>query len=88
MQVGQPNLDGWGTTMPDKPMIAGDHTFSADQSFDGMIGGDAVVATGVTLALSGMVGGNLIVENGAVVELSGMVGGAVVNRGGIVRSVS
>jgi len=63
-------------------MIAGDHVFTEDTRFDGMISGDAWVRRGVVLSLKGMVGGNVIVEDGATLRLSGMVGGRIDCRGG------
>ena len=64
-----------------KPMIRGQHTFEEDGEFDGMIGGNATVKSGVSITLSGMVGGNLTVEADAHVTLTGMVGGKVLGNG-------
>lgn len=70
-----------------RAMIAGDHLFSHSGEFDGMIGGDVVVAEGVELTLNGLVNGDLLVRSGAVVRLGAMVGGAVINKGGTVLNV-
>lgn len=64
-----------------QPMIKGDHTFRDSGRFAGMISGNAVVTSGVTLALSGMIGGDLTIERGARVHLTGMVGGDVLGEG-------
>lgn len=65
-----------------RPIIGGDHLFERDSTFDGMIGGDAILAAGVTVDLGGMVGGDVIVREGAVLHLTAMVGGDVILRGG------
>ncbi|MEM9436201.1 MAG: hypothetical protein AAGA15_04105 [Pseudomonadota bacterium] len=66
-----------------KPMIKGDHTFRRDGTFDGMISGNAVVPSGVTVSISGMIGGDLTAEDGAKVHLTGMVGGEVLGEGDV-----
>lgn len=68
-------------------MIKGNHRFTEDSTFDGMIGGTATVAAGITVRLDGMVGGDLVVvEDGATVHLSGMVGGRIdCKRGQVIR---
>ncbi|TXB71300.1 hypothetical protein FQV27_00485 [Paracoccus aurantiacus] len=68
-------------------MIAGDHLFSESGRFDGMIGGDVVVAEGVELTLHGLVNGDLLIRAGAIVKLGAMVGGAVINKGGTVLTI-
>lgn len=68
--------------MMQKAMIAGDHLFSSNAEFDGMIGGDVTVADGVELKLKGMVNGDLLIGQGATVHLDAMVCGDVVNKGG------
>lgn len=67
-----------------KPMITGDHTFQRDGTFDGMISGDAVVRSGITVSISGMIGGNLTIEHGARVRLTGMVGGDLLGEGELI----
>ncbi|MFV0386097.1 hypothetical protein [Paracoccus sp. (in: a-proteobacteria)] len=67
---------------PDRPMIFGDHVFNESGAFNGMIGGDATVAPGVTLSMAGMIGGDLIVRSGATVHLRGIVAGELVTEGG------
>ncbi|MEM7724116.1 MAG: hypothetical protein AAF376_17345 [Pseudomonadota bacterium] len=66
-------------------MIKGDHVFSRDGAFDGMIGGTATIKAGAVVKLSGMVGGDLVVERGATVHLTGMVGGRILNDGQVIR---
>jgi cytoskeletal protein CcmA (bactofilin family) len=61
--------------------IAGPHRVSEDLLLQGMITGDATVASGVTLDLQGTVTGDLHVEPGARVMLRGTVSGSVVNHG-------
>ena len=56
------------------PTIAGDHLFTENGSFSGMIGGSDTVAPGVELMLSGSVGHDLHVGSGAVVHMTGTVG--------------
>ena len=65
-----------------RPMIMGDHTFTENGEFHGMIGGNATVSSGVEVTFHGMIGGDLVVEHGAVARLAGVVGGNTVNRGG------
>jgi UDP-3-O-[3-hydroxymyristoyl] glucosamine N-acyltransferase len=65
-------------------MLRGDHVFATDDRFDGMIGGNAIIAPDVTVDLSGMVGGDLIVGARATVRLNAMVAGNVVNHGGTI----
>lgn len=68
------------------PMIMGDHRFSDNCVFDGMISGTATVAKGIEIGLRGMVAGDLVIEAGAVVNLTGMIGGDVINNGGKINS--
>ncbi|MEJ6402114.1 hypothetical protein [Yoonia sp. 2307UL14-13] len=65
-----------------KPMIKGNHTFTDNESFDGMIGGNATVPANISVTISGMIGGTITVEAGATVTLTGMVGGKLINNGG------
>lgn len=64
-----------------KTMIEGDHTLHVDGAFDGMIGGNATVVSGVAVEISGMIRGNLIIEPGAKVRLMGMIGGKILGDG-------
>ncbi|WP_417268380.1 hypothetical protein [Celeribacter baekdonensis] len=66
-------------------MIRGDHTFSGQTEFFGMIGGNAVIAAGATVVFRGMVNGNLVVEKGGEVFLLGMVNGMVIDQGGTIH---
>ncbi len=66
-------------------VIEGDITFTEDTEFRGKIGGNAVVAPGVTVKLLGKVNGNVVIGQGAVVEVEGKVDGDVINRGGTLR---
>ncbi len=65
-----------------QPLIRGDHIFTEDDSFDGIVGGSVTVAEGVELTLTGMVGRDLVIRPGAVVHLAALVGGHVRNEGG------
>lgn len=67
------------------PMIMGDHKFSDNCVFDGMIGRSATVCKGIKVVLNGMVAGNLVIEAGAIVHLKGMIGGNLINHGGKVH---
>jgi len=69
-----------------RPMIMGNHVFTGNGEFHGMIGGNATVSSGVEVTLNGMVGGNLVIDKDAIVHLAGVVGGDTVNRGGSIVS--
>ncbi|HMQ41375.1 MAG TPA: hypothetical protein PKC09_08885 [Paracoccus sp. (in: a-proteobacteria)] len=71
-----------------RAVIGGDHMFTSDADFDGMIGGDVIVAKGVAVTLHGLVNGDLLVRSGATVRLGAMVGGQVINQGGTVLTIA
>ena len=84
----RPDLVGRDTEVDDEvtfSKVAGDLTFSEDTEFHGVIGGDATVASGVSVKLFGKIGGNLIIEPDAIVEVHGKIGQDVINRGGTFR---
>lgn len=65
--------------------IEGDVTFVEDRTFKGSIGGNAIVAPGVSLRFGGEIDGNLILGPGAVGEINGKIEGDVINHGGVLR---
>jgi hypothetical protein len=61
--------------------IDGPATITEDLLLQGMVTGNATVASGVNLVLHGMVTGDLVVEHGATAVVYGTVAGSVINRG-------
>ena len=65
--------------------IEGDASFTEDTAFMGKIGGNVVVAPGVTVRLGGKIEGDLILGPRAVAEVGGRIEGDVINHGGVLR---
>ena len=63
-------------------MVAGNLRMKQSGRYGGMVGGNAIVDSGLTVIIDAMVRGDLIVNNGADVTVTGIIGGQIVNRGG------
>lgn len=61
--------------------LEGPLTIEQDLCLNGMIAGDARVASGIRFEMNGMVTGDLTIEAGAEVALRGTLSGALVNYG-------
>ena len=65
--------------------IEGDAAFTEDTRFSGKVGGNVVVAPGITLKMRGEIGGDLTLGPQALAEVHGKIGGDVINHGGALR---